>query len=67
DGFRLFTSRTADDSTRFSLPEALPIPDGGSARLPAIAAHADGSLQIVWQHDSRIRSLRWNGTLTNPH
>lgn len=19
---------------------------------------------IVWQHDSRIRSLRWNGTLT---
>lgn len=58
-GFRLFTSHTAHGSPQFSLPEALPIPDGGSARLPAIAAHQDGSLQIVWQHDSTIRSLRW--------
>ncbi|MFM8479805.1 MAG: hypothetical protein ACKOCF_01230 [Gammaproteobacteria bacterium] len=62
-GFRLFTSRASKSSPQFSLPEALPIPEGGSARLPAIAAHNDGSLQIVWQHDSRIRSLRWNRAL----
>ncbi len=58
-GFRLFTSHAAHGSPQFSLPEALPIPDGGSARLPAVAVHQDGSLQIVWQHDSSIRSLRW--------
>jgi len=63
-GFRLFTSRATSSSTQFSSPEALPIPAGGSARLPAITAHQDGSLQIVWQHDSSIRSLRWNHALS---
>lgn len=58
-GWRLFTSHSDDGGTSFSSPVALPL-DAGVARLPAVAAHADGSIQIVWQQDSAIRTLRWN-------
>lgn len=58
-GWRLFTSHSDDGGASFGTPVALPL-DAGVARLPALAAHADGSIQIVWQQDSAIRTLRWN-------
>lgn len=63
-GFRLFTSHVVRGEKTFSSPLALPIP-AGIARLPAVGVHADGSLQIVWQHDNTIRSLRWSGDIAN--
>lgn len=57
-GYRLYGSFSDDGGRRFSAPIALPIPDG-VARLPTIGAHADGSIQIAWQHDRSIKTLRW--------
>lgn len=58
EGFRLFASHSDDFGITFTNPIALPIPPGVS-RLPALGAHADGSIQIAWQHDRSIRTLRW--------
>lgn len=58
-GYRLFGSFSDDGGQHFAEPIALPIPDG-IARLPSIAANGDGSIQIAWQHDRSIRTLRWH-------
>lgn len=57
-GFRLFASHSDDGGAQFTPPVELPLPPG-IARLPAVSAHADGSLQLVWQHERTIRTLRW--------
>ena len=58
EDFRLFASVSEDGGRTFSEPSMLPIP-AGVARLPAIAAHTDGSIQIAWQQDRSIMTLRW--------
>lgn len=55
---RLFASRSEDGGRSFSEPVELSTAPG-AMRLPAVAAHADGSLQVVWQQDRAIRTLRW--------
>lgn len=65
---RLFESHSDDDGRSFTSPFELPIPPG-VARMPAVGAHADGSLQVVWQHAQAIRALRWRpaqGTRPDP-
>lgn len=59
EGYRLFASYSDDGGQHFIEPVALTTPDG-VARLPSIGAHEDGSIQIAWQHDRSIRTLRWN-------
>ena len=56
--YRLFASVSDDGGQNFSEPTILPIP-GGVARLPTIAAHTDGSIQVAWQQDRSIMTLRW--------
>lgn len=58
-GYRLFASHSNDGGQNFTAPVPLPIPEG-VGRLPSIAAHADGSIQIAWQHDRSVKTLRWN-------
>lgn len=57
-GWRLFTSHSDTGGATFSAPIELPL-EPGITRLPAIAAHGDGSIQIVWQQDGAVRTLRW--------
>jgi hypothetical protein len=54
----LFTSHSDTGGATFSAPIELPL-EPGITRLPAIAAHGDGSIQIVWQQDGAVRTLRW--------
>ena len=56
--YRLFASVSDDGGQNFSEPTTLPIPTG-VARLPTIAAHTDGSIQVAWQQDRSIMTLRW--------
>ena len=58
DDYRLFASVSDDGGQSFSDPTILPIP-AGVARLPTIAAHSDGSIQVAWQQDRSIMTLRW--------
>lgn len=58
DGFRLYVSHSDDFGNSFTSPVPLPIPPGVS-RLPVLGAHKDGSIQIAWQHDRSIQTLRW--------
>lgn len=58
DDDRLFASISDDGGQTFSDPTMLPIPPG-IARLPALAAHPDGSIQVSWQQDRSVMTLRW--------
>lgn len=58
---RLYTRASTDAGASFSAPVELPMADG-AAQLPAVVGRADGSVQLVWQHGSEIRAMRWRAT-----
>lgn len=57
-GRRIFTRASRNGGASFGAVTELPAPDG-TTQLPAVAARADGSVQIAWQQGTEVRSMRW--------
>lgn len=57
---RIYTRASTDGGASFGPVVELPAPPGAT-QLPAVAARADGSVQIAWQQGTEVRSMRWDG------
>ena len=55
---RIYTRASSDGGASIGPVSALPAPPGAT-QLPAIAARADGSVQVAWQQGTEVRSMRW--------
>lgn len=55
---RIYTRASTDGGVSFGRVVELPAPPGAT-QLPAVAVHANGSVQIAWQQGTEIRSMRW--------
>lgn len=55
---RIYTRASSDGGASFGPVVELPSPPGAT-QLPAIAARADGSVQVAWQQGTEVRSMRW--------
>lgn len=64
-GRRIFTRASRDGGASFGAVTELPAPDG-TTQLPAVAARADGSVQIAWQQGTEVRSMRWEAAKAAP-
>ncbi|MEZ5500160.1 MAG: sialidase family protein [Steroidobacteraceae bacterium] len=62
---RVFASMSDDEGLSFSAPVELPLPDG-AAQLPVVAARGDGGVQLAWQQDATVRTMRWPATPAAP-
>ena len=58
---RIYTRASSDGGASFGPVVELPAPPGAT-QLPAIAARADGSVQVAWQQGTEVRSMRWEAT-----
>ncbi len=56
---RIYTRASTDGGVNFSPVTELPAPPGAT-QLPAVAARANGSVQIAWQQGTEVRSMRWD-------
>jgi hypothetical protein len=60
DGVRhVYTRASTDLGASFGPVVALPSPADIPSQLPAVAGRADGSVQVVWQQGTEVRSTRW--------
>ena len=57
---RIYTRASTNGGVSFGPVTELPAPPGAT-QLPAVAARANGSVQIVWQQGTEVRSMRWDG------
>ncbi|MCU0758874.1 MAG: hypothetical protein MUF07_06705 [Steroidobacteraceae bacterium] len=55
---RIYTRASTDGGASFGPVVELPAPPGAT-QLPAVAARANGSVQIAWQQGTEVRSMRW--------
>ncbi len=55
---RIYTRASTDGGASFGPIVELPAPPGAT-QLPAVAARANGSVQIAFQQDTDVRSMRW--------
>ena len=56
---RIYTRASTDGGASFGPVTELPAPPGAT-QLPAVAARANGSVQIAWQQGTEVRSMRWD-------
>lgn len=62
---RIYTRASTDGGASFGPVVELPAPPGAT-QLPAVAARANGSVQIAWQQGTEVRSMRWDASTGAP-